>query len=460
LRFSTRAEHAYSLKDIDDADRLRNHVLTAFEAAAVTDDPGLRAALLTFVIVGGGPTGVELAGQLALLTHRTLRIDFPSVDLEQTRVVLVNRGESVLESFPQPLRRDTRRMLEKMGVEVRLGQTVESVERGTVRFADGSLGATTVVWAAGVRAADLASTLDAPVAQAGRVVTSHLNLESRLEVFVVGDMAYHEGYDGGRPYPMVARVAIQQGRHAGRNILALHRGRTAQSFRYSDKGQMAIIGRHFAVVDGFGLRLRGRLAWIAWLALHLLNLQGIKNRLAVLLDWIAVYSARTPGAGVITRIEGRRQTDQAQPHVADTQRQIALRAGTHGAGVGIRDCRREGLGPGPGIHPSRRCSPRRSVSAMISLSETPPETQTRSYLPIADHGVIGDLRTVALVATDGTIDWYCPPSFDSPSVFGAILDRERGGHYRIVSVGESAARQMYLRRRSSTTSRVTEDRHR
>jgi NADH dehydrogenase len=319
------AGHAYSLKDIDDADRLRNHVLTAFEAAAVTDDPGLRAALLTFVIVGGGPTGVELAGQLALLTHRTLRRDFASVDLEQTRVVLVNRGDSVLESFREPLRHDTRRRLEKMGVELRLGQTVESVERGTVRFADGSrLAATTVVWAAGVRAADLASTLDAPVAQAGRVVvTSHLNLESRPEVFVVGDMAYHEGYAGDRPYPMVAQVAIQQRRRASRNITALNRGRAPRSFRYFDKGQMAIIDRHFAVVDGFGLRLRGRLAWIAWLALHLINLQGIKNRLAVLLDWMAVYSSRTPGAGIITRTDGRRQADKAQPHVPDTQRKLA-----------------------------------------------------------------------------------------------------------------------------------------
>jgi len=303
------AEHSYRLKDVDDADRLRNHLLTAFEAAVEIDDPGRRAALLTFVIVGGGPTGVELAGQMALLTHRTLRRDFPNLDLDQTRVVLVSRGESVLESFPEPLRHEARRRLEKIGVELRLTQTVESVEDGIVRFADGSeLAATTVVWAAGVRAADLAGTLDAPIAQAGRVrVTPELNLASRPEVFVVGDMAYQEGYDGDHPYPMVAQVAIQQGRHAGRNIAALNRGRSPGSFRYFDKGQMAVIGRNFAVVDGFGLRLRGRLAWVAWLGLHLLNLHGIKNRLAVLIDWIAVYTSRTPAAAAITRSEGRRR---------------------------------------------------------------------------------------------------------------------------------------------------------
>jgi len=315
------AEHSYGLKDIDDADRLRNHILTAFETAAQTDDPARRAALLTFVIVGGGSTGVELAGQLSLLSRRTLRREFPSLDLDQTRIVLVNAGDTVLESFPQPLRDDARRRLEKTGVELHLNRIVESVEHGTVRFADGSqLEAATVVWAAGVRACDLAGVLDAPVGRGGRVrVTPALNLQSRPEVFVVGDMAYLEGYHGDHPYPMVAQVAMQQGRRASRNITALHRGRTPESFRYSDKGQMAIIDRRCALVDGFGLHLRGRLAWIAWLGLHLLNLHGIKNRLAVLLDWAAVYSSPTRGAGIITRRDGRRRAHQAQRHILDTQ---------------------------------------------------------------------------------------------------------------------------------------------
>lgn len=297
------AKHSFGLKDIDDADRLRNHILTALETAADTDDPTEREALLTFVIVGGGATGVELAGQLALLAHRTLKRDFPNLDLEQTRVVLVNAGDSVLAPFPQRLRDHARRKLENTGVDLRLNQTVESVEHGIVRFADGShIAARTVAWAAGVRAADLAGRLDAPAGPAGRIrVTPQLNLQQRPEVFVVGDMAYIEGHNGDRPYPMVAQVAIQQGRLTGKNIAALEQGRTARSFRYSDKGQMAIIGRGYALVDGMGLRLRGRLAWIAWLALHLLNLPGIKNRLSVLLDWIAVYTWRTRGAGIVTR---------------------------------------------------------------------------------------------------------------------------------------------------------------
>jgi NADH dehydrogenase len=161
------AEHSFSLKDIGDADKLRNHILTVVEAAADTDDPRRREALLTFVIVGGGATGVELAGQLALLAHRTLKRDFPNLDLDETRVVLVNAGDSVLAAFPKRLRDDAHRKLEKMGVEVRLKQTVESVEHGIVRLAHGSeLAAKTVVSAAGVGAADLAGTLDAPAGDA------------------------------------------------------------------------------------------------------------------------------------------------------------------------------------------------------------------------------------------------------------------------------------------------------
>jgi NADH dehydrogenase len=319
------AEHSFGMKDIDDADRLRNHILSAFEKAAQAENPDERAALMTFVIVGGGATGVELAGQLSLLAHRTLPREFPSLDLSHTRVVLVNAGESVLESFPDHLRSDARRRLEKMGVELRLGEVVESVEEGVVRFADGSeLGATTVVWAAGVRACDLAGTLDAPLGRAGRVrIAPTLNLESRPEVFVVGDMAYLEGYQGDSAYPMVAQVAMQQGRRAGRNIVALERDREPQAFRYVDKGQMAIIGRRCAVVSAFGLRLRGRLAWMAWLSLHLLYLHGRRNRLVVLLDWLAAFFSPTRGTGIITRSDAPEQVERLQARVLQTQRRAA-----------------------------------------------------------------------------------------------------------------------------------------
>jgi NADH dehydrogenase len=324
------AEHCYGLKDLDDADRLRNHILTAFEAAAQTDDPQRRAALLSFVIVGGGPTGVELAGQLSLLAKRTLSREFPSLDLSQTRVVLVNAGDGVLETFPDRLRADARRRLEEMGVELVLDQVVESVDDGIVQLADGTqIGATTVVWAAGVRACGLARRLDVPVAHSGRVpVTPELNLEAHPAVFVIGDMAFLERSNDGRAYPMVAQVAMQQGRRAAKNISALERGRPPQAFRYLDKGQMATIGRHCALVDGFGLRLRGMPAWIVWLVLHLGYLRGVRNRLVVLFDWIAVYASRTRATAVITRPDLAARVEQVQHRVLTVQ---ATSGDRHGA---------------------------------------------------------------------------------------------------------------------------------
>jgi NADH:ubiquinone reductase (H+-translocating) len=311
------ADHCYGLKDLEDADRLRNHILTAFEAAAQTDDPQRRAALLSFVIVGGGPTGVELAGQLSLLAKRTLSREFPSLDLSQTQVMLVNAGAGVLEMFPERLRADARRRLEKMGVELMLDHVVESVNDGVVQLADGTqIGATTVVWAAGVRACGLARRLDVPVAQSGRVpVTPELHLETRPEVFVIGDMAFLEADNGRGAYPMVAQVAMQQGRQAARNVVALERGRPLRSFRYFDKGQMATIGRRCALVDGLGLRLRGLPAWIVWLVLHLGYLRGIRNRLVVLFDWIAVFVSRTRATAVITRPELAARVEQVQDRV-------------------------------------------------------------------------------------------------------------------------------------------------
>jgi NADH dehydrogenase len=296
------ADHVFGLKDIEDADRLRNHILSAVEAAAQTEDAARRDALLTFVVVGGGATGVELSGQLSLLLHKTLPREFPSLDLGRARVVLVNAGDTVLESFPDRLRKHALKRLGKLGVDVRLGELVESVEEGIVRFRDGSaIAATTVVWAAGVRACDLAGSLGSQVAAGGRVqVTPELNLESHPEVFVIGDMAHLEGYKGGA-YPMVAQVAIQQGRVAAENIAALDQDRELKTFRYFDKGQMAIIGRRAAVVDAFGVRLGGLPAWIGWLGLHIVYLSGVRNRLIVLMDWIAAAISRTRGAGVITR---------------------------------------------------------------------------------------------------------------------------------------------------------------
>jgi len=317
------AEHTFGLKDIEDADRLRNHILSAYEEAAAASDPARRDALLTFVVVGGGPTGVELSGQLATLAHRTLPREFPSLDLSHVRVVLVNSGDSVLQTFPEVLQAHARRTLEKLGVELRLEQHVESVEDGIVRFGDGSqLGATTVVWAAGVRAGDLTAALDVPLGPGGRVpVTPTLNLESRPEVFVVGDMAYLEGYKGDKAYPMVAQVAIQQARRAAKNIEALESGRELGEFSYLDKGQMAIIGRRSAIVDGFGMRLRGVPGWLTWLGLHILYLSGLRNRIVVLLDWLAAFVSPTRSTNVITRPDAGERVAQVQERLLAAHRE-------------------------------------------------------------------------------------------------------------------------------------------
>jgi len=308
------AAHTFGLKDIEEADRLRNHILSAVEAAARTTDWNRRRPLLTFVVVGGGPTGVELAGQLSQLLHRTMPREFGHLDLSFARVILVNASDGILESFPPKLRSYARRRLEGMGVELRLDQVVTSVDDGTVLLGDGStIDATTVVWAAGVRACDLAGTIGVSVGRAGRVeVTPTLTLPDREDVYAIGDMAYLEGYDGGGAYPMVAQVAMQQGRLAARNIVAHIARRAPKRFRYFDKGQMAIIGRRAAVMDGFGMQLKGVAAWLGWAGLHILYLHGFRNKLIVLFDWLTAYMSRTRSAGVITRPEARDQVERLQ----------------------------------------------------------------------------------------------------------------------------------------------------
>jgi NADH dehydrogenase len=240
--------------------------------------------------------------------------EFPSLDLSLARVVLVNASDGILESFPPKLRAYAARRLEGLGVELRLDETVTSVEDGTVHLGDGStIDATTVVWAAGVRACDLAGTIGVSVGRAGRVeVTPTLDVPGRDGVYAIGDMAYLEGYQGGGAYPMVAQVAMQQGRLAARNIVARLDGREPKTFGYFDKGQMAVIGRRAAVMDGFGLRLKGLPAWLGWFGLHLLYLHGFRNKLIVLFDWLTAYMSRTRSAGIITRPEARERVEGLQ----------------------------------------------------------------------------------------------------------------------------------------------------
>jgi NADH:ubiquinone reductase (H+-translocating) len=309
------------MKDVDEAEKLRTHVLLAFEHAAREEDPALRAALLTFVVVGGGPTGVELTGAFAELIAHVMRKDYPALNVAETRVVLVEATKHILATFPEHLQQSAIRRLQKMGVDVRTGTAVASVTGNSQEAADGShelsgklvtfkdgtqLAASTVVWAAGVRASALSDALGVALGRSARVVvTPELTLAQYPEVSVIGDMAYLEGYRDGVAYPMVAQVAIQMGKQAAKNILAGVRGKPVSAFKYFDFGSMATIGRSAAVFDAFHIRLTGLLAWLGWLFIHILYLVGFRNRLVVMLNWLVNYLTYERGVRVILRRNGK-----------------------------------------------------------------------------------------------------------------------------------------------------------
>jgi NADH dehydrogenase len=297
------AEQTYGLKDVNDAQRLRNHVLSAFEYAVAENDPKVRRALMTVVIVGGGPTGVELAGAFSELIRHVLQRDYPMLNVNEARVVLVEAANTVLMAFSEPLRKEALKQLQKMGVEVRLNTPLKMVENNRVTMGDGSqIDAATVIWAAGVRASALADRLDAERARGGRIkVQSTLNLKKYPEVFVIGDMAYLEGYQKpDQAYPMVAPVAIQMGELAAKNIVNRVKNRPLRNFAYFDKGNMATIGRRNAVLESFGFRMTGFLAWVGWLFVHLLFLVGFRNRAIVLFNWAYSYLTYDRGVRLIT----------------------------------------------------------------------------------------------------------------------------------------------------------------
>jgi NADH:ubiquinone reductase (H+-translocating) len=312
------AGKTFGMKDIDEAEELRNHVLLAFERAVRERDTARRAALLTFVIVGGGPTGVELAGAFSELIRHVLKKDYPMLDVSSARVVLVEAGNRVLASFPTKLQRAALKRLKKIGAEVRFGSAVADVRDGAVVFKDGSeLHTATVVWAAGVRGARLADALNVALGRGARVkVEPTLHIPGKPEVFAIGDMAYLEGYKQGQAYPMVAPVAIQMGKRAAQNILAHIAGEAAQPFKYFDKGQMATIGRRAAVFDAFGIRLTGVLAWFGWLFVHLIELIGFRNRLVVLANWIYNYLTYDRGVRLITDKKAELPAAQPEPREA------------------------------------------------------------------------------------------------------------------------------------------------
>jgi NADH dehydrogenase len=309
--------HAFDLKQLRDAVALRNRILSHFERAAHESDPVKRQALLTFVIVGGGPTGVEFAGALAELARLLKRDDFRELREQPVRIVLVEAAEQLLSAMPASLQEYTRRRLEQMGVEVLTSALLSGASSDQVQLKDGrTIAAQTLFWSAGVRPAALAEGLDLPKARGGRIlVRADLSLAEHPEVFVVGDLAYLE--QDGKPLPMMAPVAMQMGEYAGEAIVRREQGQPTTPFRYFDKGVMATIGRSAAVARIFGLNLTGFLAWVAWLGLHLIYLVGFRNRLVVLLNWAYDYFLYERQIRLITHeqpVEERKSQLVGQPY--------------------------------------------------------------------------------------------------------------------------------------------------
>ena len=281
--------HAFDLKKLSQAEELRNHILLLFEKATREADPVRRRALLTFVIVGGGPTGVEFAGALRELAQHVLSRDYPEIIEGEVRIMLVEAAPALLTAMPPELGGYAAGKLREMGVEILLGTRVTGADAGHVTFHDGSgIDSHTLFWSAGVAAAELADNLGVPQAAGGRIdVLPDLSIPGHPEVFVIGDMASLTQGDG--PLPMMAPVASQQGRYVARVIAARERGDVLPPFRYVDKGAMATIGRSSAVAVTHGLRFSGYVAWLVWLVLHLYYLIGFRNRLLVLMNWSFYY---------------------------------------------------------------------------------------------------------------------------------------------------------------------------
>ena len=293
------AKHAPGLKTLDDALGLRRKLLLAFERAEAEVDPAARAAWLNFAIIGGGPTGVELAGTLAEIARHTLKNEFRRIDPSEARVRLIEAGPRVLSSFPEDLSGKARKQLQKLGVEVVTGTPVGEITAEGYRLGDAFVAARTVVWAAGVAASPLARSLGVPLDRAGRVlVRPDLSVPGHPEIFVAGDLA--SLHCDGKPVPGVAPAAKQMGRHVAQTIRARLTGTTSPAaFRYRDFGNLATIGRMAAIVHLGRLKLSGLLAWWFWLAAHVFFLIGFRNRLVVLLNWAWAYWSYQRGARII-----------------------------------------------------------------------------------------------------------------------------------------------------------------
>lgn len=317
LILATGARHSYfgndewekfapGLKSLDDALELRRRMLTAFEIAEKTPDDAVRKAAMTFVVVGAGPTGVEMAGALTEISKVTLVRDFRHIDSSQAHVILLDAAPRVLPTFAPDLSESAKEQLEGIGVKVRLGTMVEKIDETGVTLKTGEkIPSRTIVWAAGNAASPLGASLGVPLDRMGRViVNADLSIPGHPEVFVIGDAA-HFAPDGAAPLPGLSPVAMQQGRHVAKNIRVLLAGGWTARFEYFDKGTMATIGRHAAVADAGFMHFTGFLAWLAWLLVHVLFLVSFRNKLVVISNWAWQYVTFGRGARLITGREWR-----------------------------------------------------------------------------------------------------------------------------------------------------------
>ena len=324
LVLATGARHAYfghddwaafapGLKTIDDATYLRRRILLAFERAENETDAEERRRLMTFVVIGGGPTGVEMAGAIAELAKRALAADFRSIDPRGARIILVEAAPRVLTPFTETLSDTARRSLEQLGVEVRLGAAVTDCSCEGVRLGGDFIPARTIIWAAGVMASPAGRWLGAETDRAGRVkVRADLSVPGHPDVFVIGDTAAATAPDGSM-LPGVAPVAKQQGQYVARALVARSKGRTAEAFRYRDYGLLATIGRSRAVAQLGGLHISGFLAWVLWSVAHVYFLIGFRNRFVVALNWAWSYITFQRGSRLITGLYARQLDDMRQP---------------------------------------------------------------------------------------------------------------------------------------------------
>jgi len=291
--------HAPGLKTLEQATEIRRRVLTAFEEAEKEASPERKRALLTFVIVGGGPTGVELAGAIGEMSRFTLARDFRHIDPTLARVILVEAGPRILPSFDKSLAARAARDLESLGVQIWSQSLVTNIDAEGLDVGTERLLCRTVLWAAGVKASSLGQRLGADLDRQGRVIVGpDLSLAGHREVFIAGDLAHVKGPDG-NPLPGMAPAALQQGRYVARRIRAMARGASYPDFRFRDKGQMATIGRRRAILQSGGIKFGGFAAWLSWLLVHIYYLTGFRSRMFVVLQWAWSYFSYGRGARLI-----------------------------------------------------------------------------------------------------------------------------------------------------------------